>query len=114
MLDQEFPAIQRDLERAGHQLDASRYKGETEDLDLFFKNMRLRILYGSGRTYARIKLRTLLARYGYKRRTKSLMEYIHDCVIFYHLNVTKRGGFAVDIESCNLDTMLTFRAVDND
>ena len=83
-------------------------------LDKRKANMRLRILYGSGQTYARIKLRTLLAKYGYKRRTKSLMEYIHDCMIFYHLDVTKRGGFAVDIESCNLDTMLIFRTVDND
>ena len=79
--------------------------------DLFFKNIRIRILYSSGNDYVRLKLRTLLKEYGYQRRSKLLVEHINRCMLFYHLEATLRGGVSCCIEEAGLDDMLTFRVI---
>lgn len=111
IIDQEFPAIQKDFECGKHDFDISQYVTDGMDLDLFFKNMRIRILYGKGNDYVRIKMRSLLSHYGYKRRSKVLLEHIHRCMKFYKLKATLRGGVECDIEHCSLDKMITFRVV---
>lgn len=110
-LDREFPAIQKDLEYGKHTVDMERFISDDSDLDLFFKSVRIRILYGKGNDYVRIKLRSLLTQYGYKRRSKLLLRHINRCMLFYHLEATLRDGIACDIEKCRLDKMLTFRVV---
>lgn len=111
ILDREFPAIQKDLEYGKHIVDMGRYISDYSDLDLFFKSVRIRILYGKGNDYVRIKLRSLLTQYGYQRRSPLLLRHINRCMLFYHLEATLRGGVACDIETCGLDKMLTFRVV---
>ena len=87
VIDKEFPAIQKDLAYSN------------------------RILYGYGNDYVRIKLRTLLKQYGYKRRSQLLLQHINRCMLFYHLGATLRGGVPCSIEDADLDQMLTFRVV---
>lgn len=87
------------------------YVTDFSNLDLFFKNIRIKILYGKGPDYIRLKLRTLLKEYGYQRRFKILLEYINKCIWFYHLEVTLRGGVPCSIDSVGLDKMLVFRVV---
>lgn len=111
ILDREFPAIQMDLCLDEHKLDITRYASDYSDLDLFFKSMRIRILYGGGNDYMRIKLRSLLRQYGYKRRSQRLLWHIKRCMIFYHLEANLRGGEVCDVETCDLDRMVTFRVV---
>ena len=111
ILDREFPTIQKDLEYGKHTVDMGRYISDYSDLDLFFKSVRIRILYGKGNDYVRIKLRSLLTQYGYQRRSQLLLQHINRCMLFYHLEATLRGGAACDIETCGLDKMLTFRVV---
>ena len=60
---------------------------------------------------SRIKLRTLLKQYGYKRRSQLLLQHINRCMLFYHLGATLRGGVPCSIEDADLDQMLTFRVV---
>ena len=69
-LDRELPVVQKDLESGGHTVDLERYHSDYSDLKLFFKSVRLLCLYGMGKEYVRIKLRTLLAVYGYRRRSR--------------------------------------------
>ena len=109
MIDREFPAIQQDLAHANSALQADQLTSDFSDLDLFFKSIRIRILYGNGQDYVRIKLRTLLKKYGYKRRSRLLLEHINRCMAFYQLEVTLRGGASCTIEDADLDQMLTFR-----
>lgn len=111
ILDREFPAIQKDLEYGNHTINIGEYISDYSDLDLFFKNVRIRILYGKGNAYVRIKLRSLLTQYGYRRRSQLLIQHINHCMFFYHLEATLRGGVPCDIETCGLDKMLTFRVV---
>ncbi len=111
ILDREFPAIQKDLAYGKHIVNIEQYINDYADLDLFFKSVRIRILYGKGNEYVRIKLRSLLTQYGYRRRSPLLLQHINRCMLFYHLEATLRGGVPCDIETCGLDKMLTFRIV---
>lgn len=111
IIDREFPAIQKDLARSNRALQAEQLTSDFSDLDLFFKSIRIRILYGYGNDYVRIKLRTLLKQYGYKRRSQLLLQHINRCMLFYHLEATLRGGVPCSIENADLDQMLTFRVI---
>ena len=111
ILDREFPAIQKDLQNGQHAVDMNQYMSDYSDLDLFFKSVRIRILYASGKEYVRIKLRSLISQYGYQRRSQQLVGHIRDCMKFYHLEATLRGGIPCDIATCDLDKMVTFRVV---
>lgn len=111
VIDKEFPAIQKDLAYSKRTLQADQLTSDFSDLDLFFKSIRIRILYGNGNDYVRIKLRTLLKHYGYRRRSQLLLQHINRCMLFYHLEAALRGGVACSIEDAHLDQMLTFRVV---
>lgn len=95
----------------GNELPADAYLGDCSGLDLFFKNTRLRILYGSGQGYVRIKRRTLMTRYGYKRLSPALVEHFNRCTYFYHLQPYVRDGVKCRIEDIGIDEMIVFRVV---
>ena len=111
IIDRESLAIQRDLEHANRTLRTDQLTSDFSDLDLFFKSIRIRILYGDGHDYVRIKLRTLIKQYGYQRRSRLLLEHINRCMLFYHLEAALRGGVPCSIEEEDLDQMLTFRVI---
>ena len=109
-IDKELVAIQRDLKHSDRTLQLDQLSGYFSDFDIFFKNCRIKILYGS-RNYVKIKLRTLLERYGYKRSSSLIVQYIKHCLTFYNLQVAVRGGDICDIETVGLDEMLMFRVI---
>lgn len=111
IIDREIPAIQKDLEHINRTLLAEELTSDFSDLDLFFKSIRIRILYGYGNDYVRIKLRTLLKKYGYKRRSQLFLQHINRRMLFYHLEATLSGGVPCTIEDIDLDQMLTFRVI---
>ena len=111
IIDKEFPAIQKDLEHSNRSLQADQLTSDFWDLDLFFKSIRIGILYGGGKDYIRIKLRTLLKQYGYKRRSPLLLQHINSCMSFYRLEAALRGGVPCSIEDADLDQMLIFRVM---
>ena len=111
VIDQEFPAIQKDLAYSNSTLQAEQYTSDFMDLDLFFKSIRIQILYGSGHDYVRIKLRTLLKQYGYKRRSQLLLQHISRCMLFYHIEATLCGEVPCYIKDVGLDQMITFRII---
>ena len=75
---------------------------------LYYKILRLRILYGN-EPYVRVKLRTLLAKYGYKRRSQQMVSGFEQCLDFYRLEASLRGGAPCAISDEPLDTMVIFR-----
>ena len=107
--ESEAPAIKKDAEDLGINSDDQGY-ADLQVVNLFFKEMRLNILYSS-QYYTRLKLRTLLANFGYKRRSESIVRYIRDCLMFYHIKTTLRGNIPCDIEQIGLDEMVTFRVI---
>lgn len=111
-LDAEFPSVQKDILAQGGKLEEESFLKDNFDIDLFFKSMRLRILYLDKQGYERMKLRTLLAAYGYKRRSPYIVRYIKDCLLFYHIQTYLRGNVDCDVEEVVLDDMLIFRVID--
>lgn len=105
----EFPQINKHLFEIGSStvLTENEY---SNSFDLFFKNMRLKIMLGKNQTFVRMKLRTLLKAYGYQKRTKRMTEYIKNCLYFYHIETYTKGE-KCDLEYVMLDDMITFRIV---
>lgn len=110
-IDDEFPAISKDFLSVGINLNTSDLVNDTTDLDLFFKCLRIKILFLGTQNYSRIKLRTLLKQYGYQRRSQKLMQYLNECIFFYHIQPYVRGGAECDMGSISLDEMITFRVL---
>lgn len=77
---------------------------------MVFKELRIRILFINKRSCGRIKLRTLLSELGYKRRTQNVLNYVFDCLLFYHI-IALRDNVPCDIRTVGLDEIITFRTV---
>lgn len=111
VIDEEFPSIQKDFRSFGGKVEEAGFITDFFDIDLFFKMKRIQILYLNGQDYVRMKLRTLLKVYGYKRRTQELVRYFRECLMFYHMQTYLRGKIECDIGEIGLDEMITFRVV---
>jgi len=109
VIDKEFPAIQKDLAYSNRTLQADQLTSDFSDLDLFFKSIRLRILYIGKQDYVRIKLRTLLKRYGLKRRSQKFIDKFLLCIWFYQLQIYLPGNKECDIRKVNVDDTIIFR-----
>ena len=98
-LDAEFPAIKKLLSTKDIKISDGDFTADYSDLDLFFKSIRLRILYIGKQDYVRIKLRTLLKRYGLKRRSQKFIDKFLLCIWFYQLQIYLPGNKECDILS---------------
>ena len=108
-LDAEFPSVQAASDGT---LDVSDLMRDDFDLDLFFKRLRVQILYLGKKDYARMKLRTLIAAYGYQRRSKEFVRFLKIRLVFYHIQTALRGNELCDVETMDsLDDMITFRVL---
>ena len=109
ILDAEFPSVQAVSDGT---LDISDLMRDDFDLDLFFKRLRVQILYLGKKDYVRMKLRTLIAAYGYQRRSKEFVRFLKIRLIFYHIQTALRGNEICDVETMDsLDDMITFRVL---
>lgn len=108
-LDAEFPSVQAVSDGT---LDISDLMRDDFDLDLFFKRLRVQILYLGKKDYVRMKLRTLIAAYGYQRRSKEFVRFLKIRLVFYHIQTALRGNELCDVETMDsLDDMITFRVL---
>lgn len=109
ILDTEFLSVQAVSDGT---LDVSDLMRGDFDVDLFFKKLRVQILYLGKKDYARMKLRTLMAEYGYQRRPKEFVRFLKIRLVFYHIQTALRGNEICDVETMDcLDDMITFRVL---
>ncbi len=109
LLDAEFPSIQAISD--GH-LDVEALTRDDFNIDLFFKKLRIQILYLGKNDYVRMKLRTLMAAYGFKRRSKEFVYFLQCRLAFYHIQTALRGNEICNVEDMeSLDDMITFRVI---
>ena len=111
-IDQEFPVIQRDAADCGACLNQEAFLSDFSDLDLYFKEVRFRLRFFSDCGYVRIKLRTLLKQYGYRRRSAKLLEHLEQCMVFYHLQPYLRGRIPCKLSEIPVDEMIIFRLLE--
>lgn len=111
-IDAESNVVNRDLAAIG----ADELEYDEEDfnyINKMFIEMRLKMLFIGNQDYTRIKFKTLLECYGYKRRTAALLTYINKCLYFYHIETYLRDNIPCNIEDVKLDDIITFRVLEN-
>ena len=110
-IDAELPIIKRDMRSMNGEIENEEFVSDFTKLDLFFKSVRIMIITNPNKNYIMIKLRSLLSRYGYKRRSPNLIEYFNRCMDIYHLKPYLKGGKLCDMSKVKLDDMIIFRII---
>lgn len=113
-IDREFPMLQRDAADCGTHLSKDEFLSDFSNLDLYFKKVRFRLRFFSDCGYVRIKLRTLLKQYGYRRRSAKLLEHLEQCMAFYQLQPYLRGAVPCKLSEISIDEMVVFRLYETD
>lgn len=103
--------IEKDMSDFGLPNNSQANDTEHTSSHLIFKELRLRILYINRKGFAKMKLRTLLSEFGYKRRSPNVIGYIYDCFLFYHIETTLKGNVPCSIDTIDIDDMVIFRTV---
>ena len=102
----ELDLIMRDID-PGYVLSNPNY--ERDVMLQFFKVVRLELLYMENRDYYKIKLRRLLKRFGYKRRSQALIHKIKYAMTLLSLTPYLRGNVPCDLALIGLDDMVMIR-----
>ena len=107
--DLEKEEIDKDLSDWG--IDNKNSEPVEDTNHLIFKNLRIKILYINKQGFAKMKLRSLLASLGYKKRSPAILNYIVDCLLFYHISVSLRDNAPCIIDEISLDDTIIFRVI---
>ena len=110
-IDDEFSIIKSDVSSVNGTIDKNDFVTDYKNLDLFFKKVRIMLITHPEKSYTAIKLRTLLKRYGYERRTQKLVGHFRTCLEVYHLQSYLKGGEVCDLGKVQLDKMIIFRLI---
>lgn len=110
-IDKEYPVVEQDFKSSGRHFIKENRISDYPEFDLFFMLLRLRIRYSDGKDYVRMKLRTLLKHYGYKRRNDAIISRFKDCMMFYHIHPQLRDEGECDIRTMDIDDMITFKVL---
>ena len=81
---------------------------ESDEFISYFKFTKLSLLY-SGIAFRRIKLRTLLRVFGYRRRSEQLMNRIHEAMDTLELQAFLKGYEPCDLSDIPIDRMVSIR-----
>ena len=79
------------LQEMGSKYRVGELEFEQDVIESYFKVIKLRLTFTPGKDYCRIKLRTLIGSFGYKRRTAALVEYINRTINSLGLKTFLRG-----------------------
>ena len=105
----EFEAINRTLSELGSNYEFGGYDEDDNYIESYFRLIKLKLSYLEDCDYVRIKLRTLLRNFGYKRRTEKLVLSINRSVKKLKLECSLRGREACNIGEISLDDMIIIR-----
>jgi hypothetical protein len=75
----------------------------------FFKVIRLELLYVENKDFYKIKLRRLLKRFGYKRRSAAFIQDLTRTMSMLSLKPYLRGYVPCDLAKINIDDMVMIR-----
>lgn len=108
-LDEELKTISKDCRDAGGSLKEADYMSDFADVDLFFKTLRIRLLYGAGGAYVRLKRRTLLSQLNAQRLRPQVAQRIQTCLRFYRIGMFSRGEIPCRLEETRPDDLIVLR-----
>lgn len=78
-------------------------------IDSFFRIIKLKLLYCEDISYVKLKLRTLLGEFNYKRRHPKFVEKLKKSMKALGLVTYLRGFELCDISEINIDDMVIIR-----
>lgn len=105
----ELHILMQDTEHTFH-IDGS--INEQGVVESYFKIMTLELTYLEGRNYRKIKLRNLLQRFGYQRRSPQLTKCMQTTLATLKLKTYLKGGVPCDIAEIDCDDMIMLRLGD--
>lgn len=97
------------LREMGSKYRVNESEFERDVIESYFKVIKLRLMYTPGKDYCRIKLRTLIGSFGYKRRTAALVEYINTTINSLGVKTFLRNWEQCNIGEISLDKTIVIR-----
>ena len=110
-LDKESESIKKHMQELGHKFTDQYLLLKKPPLNFFFVTTRLQLLFNN-KNYVRIKLRTLLKSYGYKKKSEKILKHLEKCMYFYHVQAF-RADKEIDIFKTDIDDMITFKKINH-
>ena len=97
------------LKDTEHALDMNGTVNEQGIIERYFKVIKLELTYAEGREFCKIKLRRLLKKFGYKRRSAQLVATIKSTLQTLELKTYVKGYVLCDIAEIGIDEMIMIR-----
>lgn len=105
----EMDSINKILEDIGSNFIINHSETEEYAVEAFFKVNKLRLTYIEDMNEIRMKLRTLLRYFGYKRRSPQLVSNVKRTLHSLGLKTYLRGYELCDVATVNIDDMVMIR-----
>ena len=109
----EFDAINRTLSDMGSNYEFGNYEEDENYIEAYFRLIKLKLSYIEGCNYIRLKLRTLLKSFGYKRRTEKLVLSINRSLEKLKLECSLKRREKCNLGEIDLDDMIIIRLKEN-
>lgn len=107
--ENEVEVINRILKEIGSSYEITEVEKDSNYIEAFFRFIKLRLIYIKGCTHVRIKLRTLLRNFGYKRRSEAITKNIKRTMKALGLKCYLKDHEPCDIGEVKLDDILVIR-----
>ena len=107
-IDETIEGIRKNAAELGIKVNSEKLMGDYYGISEYFKMLWIQMKYVNQQGYTRAKIRTILDKYHYKRRSDKLCEYLEECLYFYKIHHTVKGE-ECDVRTIPIDTMITFR-----
>lgn len=111
--DNEITDINKILEDIGSSFLISDALNEERVVEAFFRIAKLKLCYTQGTTYIKLKLRTLLKTFGYKRRSEQLVNSIKITLKNLDLQTFLKGNVNCNINEIDLDDIVMIKLNEN-
>ena len=108
----ELDEINKIFKELGNEYEMTLLEEEEYYVETFFKFIKLRLIYTENCKFVRLKLRTLLKNFGYKRRSENLVNNIKRTMRELNLNCFIKDYKICDINEVDLDDTLIIRFMD--
>lgn len=107
-IDETIEGIRKNAAELGIKVNSEKLMGDYYGISEYFKMLWIQMKYVNQQGYTRAKIRTILDKYHYKRRSDKFCEYLEECLYFYKIHPTVKGE-ECDVRTIPIDTMITFR-----
>lgn len=109
--DTELTAFEKSVDNELEKLDEGYpiLNDQQAALRAYFKVIKLRLLYQNECQFVRLKLRTILKEFKYKRRSDKLMNEIQNILDEFQLKPYLKGHIACSVKEIDLDDFVMIR-----